>query len=204
MAQETILVLNSGGLRSAVAGAWVKSAMPAAMRVFLYVEDGRHNSATRAKRAQEQAEALGGRLIAASLRDLYGQDKAKDLEGMPVARVTVPRLLLTAGAYARAHKIGRVIWGGSYDANMDAAARAAEQLELVDQLMALEDGPSVVFEAPLLEKTDAELVTMGRAMDAPLERSVSCIKNKEGACGVCAGCIRRSNAFTAAREPAGV
>lgn len=53
----------------------------------------------------------------------------------------------------------------------------------------------VIFEAPLATMTKAEIVRTGLALRTPYELTWSCYEGKEKACGKCASCICRRDAF---------
>lgn len=70
-----------------------------------------------------------------------------------------------------------------------------------DALGALERAIQIVTQkpikivAPFIEKTKAELITIGTAMNAPYEKTWSCLLGGLVHCGKCWGCARRKLAF---------
>ncbi len=53
----------------------------------------------------------------------------------------------------------------------------------------------ITIEAPLLHKKKAEVVQIGKKLQAPLHLTWSCYQNSENACGVCESCQLRVKAF---------
>lgn len=51
------------------------------------------------------------------------------------------------------------------------------------------------IETPVIHKTKAEVVQIGKRLNAPLHLTWSCYKETEQACGVCESCRLRINAF---------
>lgn len=56
-------------------------------------------------------------------------------------------------------------------------------------------GHPVRIEHPILRMTKAEIVKMGKAMDAPLQLTWSCYRGGEKACGRCDSCVLRLKGF---------
>lgn len=54
---------------------------------------------------------------------------------------------------------------------------------------------SVKLEAPFLTETKASLVTLGRSLNVPFERTWSCYQGGERHCGRCGTCTERKEAF---------
>jgi len=56
-------------------------------------------------------------------------------------------------------------------------------------------GHPVRVQHPLLRKTKAEIVKIGKALDAPLHLTWSCYRGGEKACGKCDSCVIRLKGF---------
>lgn len=53
---------------------------------------------------------------------------------------------------------------------------------------------------PIIHKSKAEIIKIGKELNAPLEYSWSCYRENEIACGTCDSCVLRINAFKEAKE----
>lgn len=60
------------------------------------------------------------------------------------------------------------------------------------------EGWAVKIEAPLLHMSKAEIVKLGKKLDAPLELTWSCYEGEEKACGKCDSCLLRLKGFAEA------
>lgn len=201
MAGPQIILLNSGGLRSLVAAALVRHNQPSARLTLLFIDDGRDNAARRLEHAQKQADWLPDtKLEQAALPDLFGHTGGTDADGVPIARLTTPRLLLTALSHAARRRADAVVWPGAFDADFDAVARATEHIELVRHLTSLEADPEPGLDAPLLEWSDRQVVEIGAELETPFDLVWSCLGRGARPCGRCVACQRRSRAFDQAQQ----
>ncbi|OQX71773.1 MAG: 7-cyano-7-deazaguanine synthase QueC [Candidatus Cloacimonas sp. 4484_275] len=62
------------------------------------------------------------------------------------------------------------------------------------------DETKIKIVTPVIHKTKAEIIQIGKKLNVPFELSWSCYKNNEVACGVCDSCVLRINAFKKAGE----
>lgn len=60
------------------------------------------------------------------------------------------------------------------------------------------EGRRIKIITPLIKKTKAEIIKMGKKLGAPLELTWSCYKGERKACGVCDSCVLRAKGFTQA------
>ena len=60
------------------------------------------------------------------------------------------------------------------------------------------DGSGIVVKAPFISLLKKDLVLMGKSMGVPFERSWSCYRDGEKACGTCDSCALRLRAFAEA------
>jgi 7-cyano-7-deazaguanine synthase len=60
------------------------------------------------------------------------------------------------------------------------------------------DGSGIVVKAPLIQLKKKDIVHMGKSMGVPFERSWSCYRDGDAACGVCDSCALRLRAFAEA------
>ena len=62
------------------------------------------------------------------------------------------------------------------------------------------DETKIKIITPIIHKSKAEIIQIGKKMKVPFELSWSCYKNNDVACGVCDSCVLRINAFKKAGE----
>ena len=60
------------------------------------------------------------------------------------------------------------------------------------------EGSGIVVKAPFLRLLKKDIVLMGKSMGVPFERTWSCYREGEKACGVCDSCALRLRAFAEA------
>lgn len=113
--------------------------------------------------------------------------------------------LALAASYAEIHDCGYIMLGNHagdahnwhYPDCTPAFTRAAT--------LAIELGTdgAVTLDAPFSPVTKAEIVAAGAVLSVPFELSQSCYQGHRPACGVCATCLERYNAFCEAgyRDP---
>ncbi len=53
----------------------------------------------------------------------------------------------------------------------------------------------ITLHTPIIHKTKAEIVKIGKELKAPFEHSWSCYRKNEIACGTCDTCVLRLKAF---------
>ena len=56
-------------------------------------------------------------------------------------------------------------------------------------------GSIIKIEAPLLKMTKAEIISEGKKLKAPFEKTWSCYAGKDKACGRCDSCLLRLKGF---------
>lgn len=184
--KDTIL-LFSGGLDSTV---------------LLYSERERIKAALYAEYAQPagREEGFAATLILDQLGikmrsthvSMAGIDDMQAPSGERGTRIVPARnLILLAHAvnFALAEGCSRVIYGAT---GGDVGAYADCRASFVTALNAACRGLGCTIEAPLLGKTKADVVALGRSLGAPLELSWSCYAPCHGKpCGGCNACVER-------------
>jgi 7-cyano-7-deazaguanine synthase len=60
------------------------------------------------------------------------------------------------------------------------------------------EGDPIAIRTPLIESTKAEIVALGRELDAPLALTWSCYQGGDRPCGVCDACVLRARGFAQA------
>ena len=129
----------------------------------------------------------------------YAELIAEDGEGTVDTYVPFRNGLMLSQAAALAYSLGAdEVW---YGAHSDDAAGSAypdctpEFYESMDKAIFHGTGHKVHLLAPLLNLNKAQVVAAGLKVKAPYELTRSCYEGHELACGKCATCIDRLNAF---------
>ena len=129
----------------------------------------------------------------------YAELIAEDGEGTVDTYVPFRNGLMLSQAAALAYSLGAdEVW---YGAHSDDAAGSAypdctpEFYESMDKAIFHGTGHKVHLLAPLLNLNKAQVVAAGLKVKAPYELTRSCYEGHEYACGKCATCIDRLNAF---------
>lgn len=129
----------------------------------------------------------------------YAEIIAENGEGTVDTYVPFRNGLMLSQAAALAYSLGAdEVW---YGAHSDDAAGSAypdctpEFYESMDKAIFHGTGHKVHLAAPLLNINKAQVVAAGLKVKAPYELTSSCYEGHEYACGKCATCIDRLNAF---------
>lgn len=129
----------------------------------------------------------------------YAEIIAENGKGTVDTYVPFRNGLMLSQAAALAYSLGAdEVW---YGAHSDDAAGSAypdcspEFYEAMDQTIFRGTGNKVHLAAPLLHLNKAQVVAAGLKVKAPYELTRSCYEGREYACGKCATCIDRLNAF---------
>ena len=129
----------------------------------------------------------------------YAEIIAEDGEGTVDTYVPFRNGLMLSQAAALAYSLeADEVW---YGAHSDDAAGSAypdctpEFYESMDKAIFHGTGHKVHLLAPLLNLNKAQVVAAGLKVKAPYELTRSCYEGHEYACGKCATCIDRLNAF---------
>lgn len=212
MKQETVLLLNDGGLRSLVAGSLLKYNEPDTRHWLLFVDDGRstvgqafefaqkQGAAWQAFRVDRVKAALSPRAVLAPDQSDQGDASADPSSLGPLRR---PAVLLTALAFAHQRGIQRVQMPAACDQDLEASALVTQQIELCQELIGLEPTPThrsadtkpPRLETPLLDFTDTQVLELGAQTGADYAKAWSCTMSMPKPCWQCQGCKRRLEAF---------
>ncbi len=187
---DTVL-LSSGGMRSLVAAATLDRAGLA----WLYVHDGRvaslHDRAMFVKQSEHfEAEFRSELKLTHLHRDRAGMEERSPLSTFQ----------LVSGAAAEAVRLGanRLVWPVTAGEDLDLVSRVTESLVLLEHVVKLETGAELAIETPLMDMTPRQVVEVGEQLGVNWRLSRSCRMDQGPACGACAGCARRAEAFAAA------
>ena len=199
MSTPHALILHSGGVRSLVATALTVVNEHKTRLSVLHLLDGRDNDRNRLEHAHQQAEHFGiNKIIQLDMPHLYGHGMGKGPNGEPLGPLVAPQMLLAALASARLHQAERVIWPASFDGEVNAIAKATEQVILADQSGDSDLGESPRIDTPLLELNHRQVIELGAELEVPWALSWSCMGTASLPCRACPGCRQRKAAFQAA------
>jgi 7-cyano-7-deazaguanine synthase len=123
------------------------------------------------------------------------------------ARNTI--LLAVALGYAESHRLGAIYLGANaidYSGYPDCRPeflRAFERLARLGTRAGVEGRDRIRVKAPLLRRSKAEIVRLGRRLRVPWELTWSCYAGGRRPCGRCDSCRLRARGFRAAgvRDP---
>ncbi len=126
--------------------------------------------------------------------------KTRDVLGDPQTVNYVPfrnmMLLSIACAYAETVEAGTIFHGA---AQVDSQAGfwdgSIEFLEHMNKLTSLNRRNRIEIEAPLIDKSKAEIIKMGLDMGVDFKKTWTCYEGKEKACGQCTSCSSRIQGF---------
>ena len=222
MAREKVVILNSGGLNSAVMTSMAaKDYICAAM----HVRFGHRAADCEAALFEKQADffdvkdrlvvdmphfaAIGG--SARVNRKMTIEDAlAMDPNESPIHLAGLIGSL-TFAAFNWAHHLGATkILVGVSDALGPPGPRTAavfpdysrDFLHIANQLLsAASTAKSITVEAPLIDLSRAEIIKLGKRLNTPFESTWSCISSGSEPCGGCIGCVTRQRGFLDAALP---
>jgi 7-cyano-7-deazaguanine synthase len=81
-------------------------------------------------------------------------------------------------------------------------AQATEFFQIWNEMVQLTLGrPELEIQTPLLELDAWQVIDLGFQVNAPLDKTWSCVEDQAGACGACRGCRARDAAFMQAAKP---
>jgi 7-cyano-7-deazaguanine synthase len=212
MAKDLAIILNNGGINSAVAAALaVQKYRP----ILVYADtDAGGRPGARAAYDQQVAHFKPFREHTLSMPFFAATDSAPTAAPAPGAvdpRVRAPlgpqmvRLLpLVAAAvrFAADYQAAAVYLGLRVGPRGDELAQASEYVQVWNELVQM---PCALAElevvTPLLELEPWQVVDLGYQVAAPLERTWSCEGDGPEPCHACRGCRDRDAAFTQAAKP---
>lgn len=120
---------------------------------------------------------------------------------LPTLRRLTP-LLGAAVTLATAYDAGAIYVGLRVGPATDDLAQAVEFLQIWSEMVQMTLGrPDLEIVAPLIELEPWQVVDLGFQVNAPLDRTWSCVDDVGDACGTCRGCRSRDAAFMQAAKP---
>jgi 7-cyano-7-deazaguanine synthase len=222
MSSEMTVVLNSGGLNSAVATACVQQDGPIALLHVIYPhraherEAGLFEKQAAHFKAREQLVlkmqhigTIGGNARVSRNRQIV--DALAMGEGPSSCHVPgmIGTFLSTAFSWANAIGASRVVIGVSENLGPPAPRTSSiypdysrEFIQLFSHIYEVATvKKSITLEAPLIEMTRNEIVRLGHRLSVPFDMTWSCLSSGQEACGGCAGCATRARGFLDAAQP---
>lgn len=210
MAKDLAIILNNGSVNSAVLTALaVQKYRPVLLHAEVVQQPGSRVRAAYDQQVQHfkpyrehtlpmpylstvQPSGLG----TAMLTDprLTGSIGPQVLELLP--------LVAAAARYAAHYQAAAVYLGLRVGGQGDELAQATEFIQVWNELIQLPCGQSELeLTAPLLELEPWQVVDVGFQVNAPFEKTWSCMEESSDPCWACRGCRLREAAFTQSGKP---
>jgi 7-cyano-7-deazaguanine synthase len=210
MAKDLAIVLNNGSINSAVATALAAQKF---RPVLLYAETA-SPALSRARAAYDHQVAhfkpyrehvLGMPFLAGVQQEATSMSLAADTrQGTMLARhlADLLPLVATAGRFAAHYQAAAVYLGLRVGPAGDEMAQASEYVQVFNELLQLPCGQSdLEVVAPLLELEGWQVIDVGFQVNAPLDRTWSCLEQTDDPCWSCRGCRAREQAFVQSGKP---
>jgi 7-cyano-7-deazaguanine synthase in queuosine biosynthesis len=209
MAKDLAIVLNNGGINSAVVTALAAQKYRI---VMLYVEAS-EQSGSRSRAAYDlqlahfkpyREHVLPMPFLSVVRHGSPTQPVSDPRQAAPLAPQLV-ELLPMVGAAARFavhYQAVSIHLGFRVGNNGEALAEATEYFQVWEELLQLPCAqPELRVETPLLELEPWQVIDVGYQVNAPYDRTWSCGEQSSEPCWACRGCRDRENAFQQAGKP---
>jgi len=126
--------------------------------------------------------------------------KAKDVMGDPQTVNYVPfrNMMLLSIASAAAESVGAdtVMYGAAQADSVAGYWDGSEEfLTAVNSVNILNRRSKIKIEAPLIEMSKSEIITWGKKLKVPFDKTWTCYEGKEVSCGTCTACSLRLQGF---------
>lgn len=209
---EKAVCLISGGMDSAVAAAIAKHE---GYKIYTVIFNYGQRNKKELETAKEIAKWLGAehKILDVDLRQIGGSaltdniEVPEEAEGIPVTYVPARNTIFLSFALAYAEVIDAdYIFIGvnavDYSGYPDCRPEYIEAFQKMANLATKRgvEGRPIKIKAPLLYLSKVEIVKKGYELGVPFEKTWSCYREGEKACGRCPSCKLRMKAF----EEAGV
>jgi len=151
----------------------------------------------------EYLKRIGGSALTDGKIDVPLADPGR--HGVPVTYVPFRNAHLVAIAVSWAEVIGaKNIYIGAVAADSPGYPDCRPEFyEAMNETIrrGTKEGSGIVVKAPFIHLLKKDIVLMGKSMGVPFERSWSCYREGEKACGACDSCALRLRAFAEAGVP---
>ena len=104
-----------------------------------------------------------------------------------------------ATSFAEALNAEKIIVGWDLEEAATFPDNSKEFLDAFNNVLEIGTLEGVKIEAPVINMSKTEIVTLGMEIDAPMDLSYSCYMGEEKPCGTCESCMRRIRAFKDAK-----
>jgi len=208
--------LISGGMDSAVAAAIAKHEGNEIYALSFNYHQRNRKELEAAEKIAEWLQAREHKIIEINLREIGGSALTDDLEvpeeakGIPATYVPARNTIFLSVALAYAEVIDAdYIYIGvnavDYSGYPDCRPQYIEAYQKMANLALKRgiEGNPIKIKAPLLYLSKAEIVKKGAVLHVPFEKTWSCYREGDKACGRCPSCKLRLKAFEEAglRDP---
>jgi len=209
MAKDLAIVLNSGGVNSAVTTAIAAQKY----RMIMLHAEGQGLSTPRARVAYDQQAAhfKPYREHSMPLPYLSAFAPTQPTQGMvsdprntsPLATQMIDMIPMIAGAirFATHYNAARIFCGFRVGGQGEELAKATEYCQIWNELIQLPcSHPDLEIETPLLELEPWQIIDVGFSVNTPFDRTWSCLEEGSEPCWACRGCRAREQAFQQAAK----
>lgn len=212
--QATAIVLVSGGMDSCVTAAIARREN--AELAFLHINYGQRTEARERQAFNEIADFYGvekrldisiehlSRIGGSSLTDSSMEVTKADLENKEIPTSYVPfrnaNILAVATSWAEVLGARSIYIGAVAEDSSGYPDCRREFYDAFEKTIEAGTKPdtNIRILTPIIDLTKAEIVKKGIELGAPLERSWSCYRNEDVACGTCDSCALRLRGFARA------
>ncbi len=211
MAKDLAIILSNGSINSAV------TASLAAQKyrtILMHAETIKHDPPTRRKAMYDaqvghfkpfREHTLPMPFLTLSqdktLAGSVSNDPRIAAPILPQLRQLVP-LIGAALTLAVAYEASAIYVGLRIGPTTDELSQATEFTQIWNEMFQLTLGrPELELHAPLMELEMWQVIDLGFQVNAPLDRTWSCVEEHADPCGTCRGCRERDAAFMQAAKP---
>jgi len=110
-------------------------------------------------------------------------------------------LLSLSAAYAEAQGARAVFYGAQAQDDYGYWDCTPAFLQRFNHILALNRGQPVAVHAPFIDKSKADIVTLGQELGVDFGQTWSCYRGEGAPCGECPTCVDRARAFATAGHP---
>ncbi len=211
MAKDLAIVLNSGGVNSAVATAIAAQKY----RLVLLHAEGQGLSSPRARVTYDQQSAHFKpyrdhpmpipylSTFAATEQPSAGMvSDSRNPSASTAQMVDLIPLISGAIKFAMHYRATKIFLGLRVGGQGDELAKATEYTQIWNELIQLPCGQTELeIETPLLELEPWQVIDVGYSVNTSFERTWSCDEEGSEPCWACRGCRAREQAFQQAAKP---